>query len=624
MVTTVKQRKTKSKAAPRSAAPATGSKARSKTGSPKVTDNHKSSKATQERILADYAGQIKAIHKSQAVIEFDVDGTILTANANFLATVGYTLEEIQGRHHSLFVDEEARRTPEYQQFWTKLGRGEYQAGEFKRIGKGANEIWIQASYNPIFDQAGVPFKVVKYATDITQQKFQNADYAGQIAAIRKSQAVIEFRMDGTILDANENFCKTMGYSIDEVRNKHHRMFAEENFSRSSEYREFWATLNRGEFFAGEFKRIGRDGKEIWLQASYNPILDASGKPFKVVKYASNITAQKELLQQLANSEARERERAEEARKVELLLSVVDAATLGDLTRKIEVSGADALDKIGEGLEKFLKDLRNSISGITENAQTLATASSELAAVSNEMRSTAGSTAEQANVVSSTSEQVSQNVQCVAASVEQMNSSIREIARSATEAASIATSAVKVAQSTNDTVSKLGASSVEIGKVVKVINSIAEQTNLLALNATIEAARAGEAGKGFAVVANEVKELAKETAKATEDISLRIEAIQNDTHGAVQAIKQITDIINQISDVSGTIASAVEEQTATTGEIGRSIQEAAQGSSDIVRRVLSVAKAADGTMQGAGNTQQAADELSRMAIALQNLVSRFKI
>ncbi|WP_437205122.1 methyl-accepting chemotaxis protein [Planctomicrobium sp. SH664] len=578
----------------------------------------------QTRQHADYAGQVAAIGKSQAVIEFELDGTIVNANTNFLNAVGYRLEEIQGRHHSLFVDSELRNSPEYREFWTRLARGEFQAGEFKRIGKEGKELWIQASYNPICDEEGVPFKVVKYATDITQQMIRNADYAGQIAAIRKSQAVIEFRMDGTILDANENFCRTMGYSLEELKGKHHSLFADETYARSTEYREFWINLGRGEFFAGEFRRLARGGREIWLQASYNPIFDLNGKPFKVVKYASDITSQKQLLQQLSDSEKRERERAEEARKVELLLSVVDAATQGDLTRKIEVAGEDAVGKIGAGLEKFLKDLRLSIAGITENAQTLAAASNELAAVSTEMRSTAGSTSEQANVVSTTSEQVSQNVQCVAASVEQMNSSIREISRSATEAATIAGSAVKVAESTNQTVAKLGDSSVEIGKVVKVINSIAEQTNLLALNATIEAARAGEAGKGFAVVANEVKELAKETAKATEDISLRIETIQNDTEGAVQAIKQITQIINQISDVSGTIASAVEEQTATTGEIGRSIKEAAGGSSDIVRRVLSVAKAADGTMQGAGNTQQAADELSRMAVALQNLVGRFKI
>jgi len=577
-----------------------------------------------DREFADYAGQITAIRKSQAVIEFQLDGTILDANDNFLNTLGYTLPEVQGRHHSMFVEEQARTSPEYREFWHRLANGEHQSAEFKRLGKGGREIWIQATYTPICDETGAPFKVVKYATDITQQKQRNADYAGQIAAIRKSQAVIEFHMDGTVTDANENFLTTMGYTLEEIKGRHHSLFVDEPAARTPDYREFWARLNRGEFVAGEFKRLARGNREIWLQASYNPILDANGRPFKVMKYATDITEQKLLIQQLADSERREQQRIEEARKVESLLAVVNAASQGDLTRAITVTGDDAIGRIGTGLGQFFNDLRERIAGITGNAETLTVASNELASVSSEMQLTASGTAEQANVVSSTSEQVSQNVQCVAASVEQMNASIREISRSATEAATIASSAVRVAETTNITVSKLGDSSVEIGKVVKVINSIAEQTNLLALNATIEAARAGEAGKGFAVVANEVKELAKETAKATEDISLRIETIQNDTEGAVLAIKQITDIINQISDVSGTIASAVEEQTATTGEIGRSIREAAQGSTDIVKRVLSVAQAADSTMKGASNSQSAADKLSHLAETLQNVVGRFKI
>jgi hypothetical protein len=276
------------------------------------------------------------------------------------------------------------------------------------------------------------------------------------------------------------------------------------------------------------------------------------------------------------------------------------------------------------LQRFLSldRLRQAVRSISTNAVTLAGSSEELAAVSQQMSANAEETAAQANVVSAASEQVSKNVQTVATGVEQMGASIREIAGNASEAARVATTAVKVAEKTNGTVAKLGESSVEIGKVIKVINSIAEQTNLLALNATIEAARAGEAGKGFAVVANEVKELAKETAKATEDIGQKIEAIQRDTREAVGAINQIGAIINQINDFQNTIATAVEEQTATTNEIGRNVVEAAKGSVEITQNIAAVAQAAQSTTEGASHTQQAAMELARMAGELQQLVAQF--
>jgi methyl-accepting chemotaxis protein len=238
----------------------------------------------------DNAGQISAIGRSQAVIAFDVDGNIITANDNFLGAMGYTLGEIQGKHHSMFVEPSERSSAGYQDFWARLKRGEFQAAEFKRIGKNGKEVWILATYNPITDEKGIPFKVVKYATDVTAQKLKAADLGGQIAAIMKSQAVIEFRMDGTILDANPNFLATLGYSLDEIKGRHHSMFVEPADRDSAAYREFWATLNRGEYQAAEYKRIGKGGKEVWIQASYNPILDLNGKPFKVVKYASDTTA----------------------------------------------------------------------------------------------------------------------------------------------------------------------------------------------------------------------------------------------------------------------------------------------------------------------------------------------
>ena len=234
---------------------------------------------------------VAAISRSQAVIEFALDGTILTANDNFLKTLGYALGEIQGKHHSMFVDPSERDGAAYRDFWAALRRGEYQAAEYKRIGKGGREVWILASYNPVLDEKGKPFRVVKFATDVTSQKLSTADLAGQIAAIGKSQAVIEFNMDGTIIGANQNFLKTLGYSLDEIRGRHHSMFVDPSERDGAGYREFWAALNRGEYQAAEYKRIGKGGKEVWIQASYNPILDLNGKPFKVVKYATDTTAQ---------------------------------------------------------------------------------------------------------------------------------------------------------------------------------------------------------------------------------------------------------------------------------------------------------------------------------------------
>ena len=241
---------------------------------------------------------LDALDRSQAIIEFDLSGKILTANKNFLSALGYSLDEIQGKHHSMFVEPAYRDSAEYREFWARLGRGEFQAAQYLRIGKGGREVWIEASYNPILDGKGRPFKVVKFATDITKQKEQFADLQGQVNAIKKSQAVIEFALDGTILTANDNFLGAMGYSLAEIQGKHHSMFVERGFRDSLEYRKFWESLGRGEFQAAQYKRIGKGGREIWIEASYNPILDAKGRPSKVVKYATDISKQISMLVEL--------------------------------------------------------------------------------------------------------------------------------------------------------------------------------------------------------------------------------------------------------------------------------------------------------------------------------------
>lgn len=310
-------------------------------------------------------------------------------------------------------------------------------------------------------------------------------------------------------------------------------------------------------------------------------------------------------------------------QIRSIASVTVAVSQGNLLQKIEAQNAGEFKQLTDNVNQMAGSLMGSIKQMAEVATAVASSSEELTAVSKEMTENASQTALQATAASASSEQVSQNAVTVATAVEQMNASIKEIAKNAALGAKVATEAVKTADKTNETITKLGQSSVEIGKVIKVITSIAQQTNLLALNATIEAARAGEAGKGFAVVANEVKELAKQTAKATEDISQKIEAIQTDTKGAVEAITQITDIINQINDIQSTIASAVEEQTATTNEISRNVTEAAKGSSDIASNIGLVAQHAQSTTTGANNTLLSANELSRMAVELQRIVNKFK-
>lgn len=233
---------------------------------------------------------LQAFERSQAIIEFDIDGTIITANENFLATMNYTLAEIKGRHHRIFVDPDEANSPSYAEFWESLRQGSFRKDAFRRIGKNGKEVWIQASYNPIVGRNGRPVRIVKIATDVTAEALRNADYRSQIDAIGRSQAVIEFELDGTIITANQNFLSAMGYDLSEVQGRHHRLFVDREHANSPEYAEFWDTLRRGEFMAMEFKRVAKGGREVWIQATYNPIFDPSGQPFKIVKYATDITA----------------------------------------------------------------------------------------------------------------------------------------------------------------------------------------------------------------------------------------------------------------------------------------------------------------------------------------------
>ncbi|PQZ67539.1 histidine kinase [Achromobacter sp. MYb9] len=238
---------------------------------------------------ADLYGQISAIHRAQAVIEFDLEGHVLMANQNFLDTMGYSLDEVLGQHHRMFIDPDERESAEYLAFWQKLGQGAYDAGRYRRVCRDGRDVWLQASYNPIFDKRGRPVKVVKYATDITDQQQRQADTEGQLAAISKVQAIIEFELDGTIIRANDLFLNAVGYHASEVEGRHHSMFVRPEEARTAAYQEFWRKLRSGQHDTGQYLRIGKGGRQVWIEASYNPIFDAEGRPFKVVKYATDIT-----------------------------------------------------------------------------------------------------------------------------------------------------------------------------------------------------------------------------------------------------------------------------------------------------------------------------------------------
>ncbi len=519
----------------------------------------------QKNHAADSDGKLKAIDKSQAVIEFNTDGVVLTANENFLKTLGYELREIQGKHHRMFCEPKYVDSTAYRQFWDKLGRGEFESGEYKRVGRGGKEVWIQASYNPIFDATGRVAKVVKFASDITEEKNKNAIFEGKVNAIGKAQAIIEFQLDGTIITANENFLKTLGYDLREIQGKHHRIFVEPSYLNSADYRNFWERLGRGDMDAGQYKRISKNGSEVWIQASYNPIFDSEGRVIRIVKFATDITSEK----------------------------------------------------------KKLVEFEGHVSLLEETANDLAAASSQLTATASQMSSTAKRTNEESMAATKSSEDVAGGFETVATNTEEMVASIKEISRSANESAEMAKLTSRKAQETNSTVTQLGASSQEIGEVIKVISSIAQQTNLLALNATIEAARAGDAGKGFAVVANEVKELAKQTAKATQDITNKIGAIQKDSQRAVDAIGGINQAVDRLNGISGTIAAAVEEQTATTNEVSRVVQQASRSVQGISGNIRLVSVAAEEGTASANQTLEASHSLTALAQKLKEVVKKVK-
>ena len=486
---------------------------------------------------ADFEGKINAISKAQAVIEFNLDGTIISANDNFLETLCYDISEIEGKHHRIFCDSDYSSTQEYVSFWDKLNRGEFQSGEYKRLAKDGREVWIQASYNPIMDLDGKPFKVVKFASNITGEKLK-------AEAISKSQAVIEFDLTGNIQYANENFLKTTGYSLDEVVGKHHRIFCDQDYVKSSEYDNFWAELGKGNPNSGRFKRFGKGGDTIWLQATYNPNFDDMGVPCGVTKFGADISTQVEVEETVTK------------------LSEEFTASTSDISSKATdvATGAQALGATTEEMNASIEELTASINAIAENSKSTDA------------------------VAKTTHDEAETGAQAIAKAIESM-----------------------------DLISK---SSEDISEIVKVISEIANQTNLLAFNAAIEAARAGEHGLGFSVVADEVRKLAERSSLATKEISTLI-------NESVKRVSEGSEISKQAGVAFGKIVEGVNKTTQAISEVSCAAEEQLVAAKEISSAIQEVAEQTEVSAAASESIASATRELSIGASELKSTVDKFK-
>ncbi|WP_339348784.1 methyl-accepting chemotaxis protein [uncultured Alteromonas sp.] len=530
-----------------------------------------------------HAGMVSAINQSQAVILFSPDGNIVKANENFLSAMGYSESEIEGKHHSLFVTREYASSQEYKDFWSVLRSGEAHSGEFCRVNNKGEDVWIQASYNPILDSNGQPFKVVKFATDITAEKAKNAYFEGQLIAISKSQAVIEFDLDGVILDANSNFLSALGYTLDEVKGKHHSIFVEPAFKNSPEYAAFWEQLRKGVYASGEYKRISKLGNAVYIQASYNPILDQNGNPFRVVKYATDITGR--------------------TVAVDSIKAVMSKLTEGDLLHNIEEPLDGDFKVLGESINQFVDELRDTIIKIHDAVETIDTASNEIATGNADL--------------SSRTEQQASSLEETASAMEELTGTVKLNAENADQAKGLASQASdvaseggKVIEQVVHTMGEINDSAQRISDIIGVIDGIAFQTNILALNAAVEAARAGEQGRGFAVVASEVRTLAQRSAEAAKDIKGLIStSVEKITNGNVlvnksgETMADIVTAIKRVNDIMSEIAAASSEQATGIQEVNNAVVQMDEMTQQNAALVEEAAAAADSMRQQSGQLAQ---------------------
>lgn len=530
-----------------------------------------------------------AMSRSQAIIEFDLTGRILDANANFCAVLGYELGEIVGQHHRLFVDPVEAASADYSAFWAKLARGEFDRRQYKRFGKGGKEIWIEASYNPVF-RAGKPYKVIKLATDITEYKRRSVEDAGKLAALSRAQAVIEFTTSGEILTANENFLATLGYTLCEIQGRHHSMFCDPAHTTSEAYRRFWKRLASGEFVTDEFMRLGKGGRKVFIQASYNPIFDVNGKVFKVVKFATDVTGR--------------------VSNVEVLARALQSLSDGDLTQTLDTAFIPTLDKLRVDFNTAAAKLKNAMQTVADNASAIAAGAQQVRTACDDLSKRTEQQAASVEETAAALEEITTTVSDSSQRAEDAGELVRKTRENAEQSGSVMRSAVEA-------MGRIENSSAEISNIIGVIDEIAFQTNLLALNAGVEAARAGDAGKGFAVVAQEVRELAQRSAKAAKEIKALITASNGHVKNGATLVGQtgavLEEIVTQVLAVNGNVGAIVDaskEQATGLKEINQAVNVMDQG-----------------TQQNAAMVEAstaAARRLSSEADALFQLLSQFNI